>query len=144
MGSCVFCRLVTQLYPTPATLWTGACQAPLPMAFPRQEYWSRLPSPLPGDLPDPRIESMTSALGGFFIAEPPGKPMSQRTIKSLSVCLFKCFYFVLGYSQLTMLWWFQVNNEGTQPYIHMCPFFPKLPFHPGCHITLGRVPYAIQ
>ena len=76
MGSCVFCCSVTQLYLTPVTLWTGACQAPLPMAFPGQEYWSRLPSPLPGDLPDPRIESTTSALGGFFIAEPPGKPMS--------------------------------------------------------------------
>ena len=33
-----------------------SCQAPLSMGFPRQEYWSGLPFPTPGDLPDPRIE----------------------------------------------------------------------------------------
>ena len=36
-----------------ATLWTVARQAPLPMGFPRQEYWSGLPCPPPGDLPNP-------------------------------------------------------------------------------------------
>ena len=39
-----------------ATLWTTACQAPLSMGFSRQEYWSGLPCPTPGNLPDPRIE----------------------------------------------------------------------------------------
>ena len=47
-----------------------ACQAPLSMRFSRQEYWSGLPSPPPGDLPDPGIEptSLTSPAlaGGFF------------------------------------------------------------------------------
>ena len=38
------------------TLWTIACQAPLPMGFSRQEYWSGLLCPPPGDLSDPRIE----------------------------------------------------------------------------------------
>ena len=38
-----------------ATLWTAACQAPLFMGFSRQEYWSGLPCPPPGDLPDPGI-----------------------------------------------------------------------------------------
>ena len=38
------------------TLCAGACQAPLSMGFPRQEYWSGLPFPSPEDLPDPRIE----------------------------------------------------------------------------------------
>ena len=38
------------------TLWTVACQAPLSMGFSRQEYWSGLPFPFPGDLPDPGIE----------------------------------------------------------------------------------------
>ena len=37
-------------------LWTETCQAPLSMAFSRQEYWSGLPCPPPWDLPDPRIE----------------------------------------------------------------------------------------
>ena len=45
------------------------------MGFPRQEYWSGLPFPSPGDLPDPGIEPMSPALaGGFFTTEPPGKP----------------------------------------------------------------------
>ena len=40
-----------------ATPWTVARQAPLSMGFPRQEYWSGLPLPSPGDLPDPLIET---------------------------------------------------------------------------------------
>ena len=39
--------------------------------------------------------------------------------------VFLTFYFVLGYSWLTMLWWFQVNNRGTQPWIYMYPFSPR-------------------
>ena len=57
------------------TLWTIACQAPLSMGFSRQEYWSGLPCPPPGDLSNPGIEpaSLTSpALGGdFFTWEAP-------------------------------------------------------------------------
>ena len=51
------------------TLWTVASQAPLSIRFPRREYWSGLPYPPPGDLPDPRIKlvSLTSAaLAGEF------------------------------------------------------------------------------
>ena len=42
-----------RLFPTP---WTAAYQAPLSMGFSRQGYWSGLPFPSPGDLPDPGIE----------------------------------------------------------------------------------------
>ena len=56
-----------QLFATP---WTVACQAPLSMGFSRQEYWSGLPFPSLGDLPNPGIEptSLTSPAlaGGFF------------------------------------------------------------------------------
>ena len=45
-----------------ATPWTVASQAPLSMGFSRQEYWSGLPSPAPGDLPDPGIEPRSPAL----------------------------------------------------------------------------------
>ena len=65
---------------------TVACQAPLSMGFPRQEYWSRLPFPSPGDLPDPGIKPLSPALaGGFFITEPPGKPakIDYGNIKSI-------------------------------------------------------------
>ena len=51
------------------TLWTVARQAPLFMGFSRQEYWSGLPFPSPGDLPNPGIESaslMSPALAGRF------------------------------------------------------------------------------
>ena len=44
------------------------------MGFSRQEYWSGLPWPPPGDLPDPQIELASPALAGkFFTTEPPGK-----------------------------------------------------------------------
>ena len=53
------------------TLWTVACQAPLFMGFSRQEYCSGLPSPPPGDLPEPGIEPVSlvppALAGGFFI-----------------------------------------------------------------------------
>ena len=49
------------------------------MRFPRQEYWSELPFPSPGDIPDPGIKPMSPALaGGFFATEPPGKPKVLR------------------------------------------------------------------
>ena len=55
-----------------ATLWTVACQAPLCMGFSRQEYWSGLPCPPPGDLPDARIKPTSPALaGGFFTTSAP-------------------------------------------------------------------------
>ena len=44
------------------TPWTVGSQAPLSMGFPRQEYWSGLPFPSPGDLPDPGIEPESPAL----------------------------------------------------------------------------------
>ena len=62
---CVFSCV--QLFADP---WTVARQAPLSMRFSRQEYWSGLPSPLSGDLPNPEIKPtslMSPALaGGFF------------------------------------------------------------------------------
>ena len=58
-----------------ATPWTVAHQPPLSMGFSRQEYWSGVPFPPPGDLPDPGIKSLYLAspvlAGGFFTAVPP-------------------------------------------------------------------------
>ena len=55
-----------------------ALQAPLSMGFFRQEYWSGLPCPPPGDPPDPEIEPESPVspvlAGRFFTPEPPGKP----------------------------------------------------------------------
>ena len=55
--------------PTPVP-WTVALQAPLSVGFSRQEYWSELPWPPPGDLPNPGKESISlrppALAGGFF------------------------------------------------------------------------------
>jgi len=54
--------------------WTVACQALLSMGFSRQEYWSGLPFPFPGDLPNPGIKPTSPALAGrFFAVEPLGQ-----------------------------------------------------------------------
>ena len=67
------------------TLWAVAHQAPLSMGFSRQEYWSALPCPPLGDLPDPGIKAMSltfpALAGEFFTTEPPGKP---------AVCVYCC------------------------------------------------------
>ena len=72
----------------PSTPRTVACQAPLSMGFPRQEYWSGLPLPPPGDLPNPGKEPTSSVslalAGGFFPTAPsvlcrfPGKLHSRH------------------------------------------------------------------
>ena len=60
-----------QLFATP---WTVAQQAPPSMGFSRQEYWSGLPFPSPGDLPDPGIEPRSPTLQADSLpSEPPGK-----------------------------------------------------------------------
>ena len=63
--------LVAKLCPTLATPWTVALQAPLCMGFPRQEYWSGLPFPFPGDLPNPGFKPVSCIAGRFFTAEQP-------------------------------------------------------------------------
>ena len=63
-----------------ATLWTVAWQASLSIGLSRQEYWSGLLFPPPGDLPDPGIKPMSPALqADSFPAEPPGKPFDPVT-----------------------------------------------------------------
>ena len=57
-----------------ATLWTVAHQAPLSMGFSRQQYWSGLPFPSPGDLPNPGIELRSPLHADALSSEPPGKP----------------------------------------------------------------------
>ena len=52
------------------------------MGFPRQEYWSGLPFPSPGDLPNPEIKPTSPASAGrFFTTEPPGKLVIVAVIK---------------------------------------------------------------
>ena len=67
-ATCVLSHF-SRVWPS-VTPWTVALQAPLSMDFSRQEYWSGLPCPPPGDLPDPGIKStslMSPALAGGFL-----------------------------------------------------------------------------
>ena len=69
---------MAKLCSTLVTPWTVAYQAPLSTRFPRQEYWSGLSFPFPGDLPDPGVKIMSlespALAGRFFTTEPTGKP----------------------------------------------------------------------
>ena len=76
-----------QLFVSP---WIVANQAPQTMEFSRQEYWSCVPFPAPGDLPDPGTEPASLAspalAGGFFTIVTPGKPMSVCLSLSELLC----------------------------------------------------------
>ena len=66
------------------TLWTVAHQASPAVGFSRQEYWSGLPFPSPGDLPDPGIKPRVPALeADALTSEPPGKPESEHDYNAL-------------------------------------------------------------
>ena len=73
-----------RLFVTP---WTVAHQAPPSMGFSRQEYWSGLPFPSPGDLPNPGIEPTSPPLqADALTSEPPGKPNKcELNIKSKGI-----------------------------------------------------------
>ena len=77
MCMCVLSHV--QLFATPGTV---AAQAPLSMGFSRQEFWSGLPFPSPGDLPNSGIEPASPAFAGeFFTAEPSPKPQCDGSRK---------------------------------------------------------------
>ena len=74
---------VAQSCPTLCDPWTEAHQAPPSLGFSRQEYWSGLPFPSPGDLPNPGIEPRSPTLqADALTSAPPGKPLNTR-IQSL-------------------------------------------------------------
>ena len=75
----MICGLCAQLFSCIqlfAATWTVVCQVPLPMELSKQEYWSGLPVPPPGHLPDPGIEPVSVAspalAGKFFTTAPSG------------------------------------------------------------------------
>ena len=73
-----------------AAPWTVALQAPPSMGFSRHEYWSGLPFPSPGDLPDPGIEPRSPTLqADALTSEPPGKQFYDPAIPFLDIYLTK-------------------------------------------------------
>ena len=100
LGQCLFLLLISWwkslscvwLFVTP---WTVAHEFPLSMGFSRQEYWSGLPCPPPGNLPDPGIEPKSPALRTDSLpSEPPGKPSFFLKVMIIS---FPSFFYDLGY-----------------------------------------------
>ena len=82
------------------TPWTVAHQAPLSMGFSRQEHWSGLPFPSPGDLPNPGIKPRSPALqADALTSEPPGKPLQPCSVNLQSNFL------LLGESVFPALVW---------------------------------------
>ena len=86
---------------------TEACQAPLSVGLARKEYWSGLPFPSPGDLPDPGIKPMSlSSAGQFFTTKPPRKPkcmigtlsslvLVDQVLHGTRIVISKCLIFLL-------------------------------------------------
>ena len=70
------------------TIWTVVHQAPLSMGFSRQEYWSGLPYPSPGDLPDPRIEPMIAVSPVFRAGSLPADHLGSSEVYINSNLLF--------------------------------------------------------
>ena len=109
-----------------ATLWTVVHQPPLSMGFPRQEYWSGLSFPTPGDLADPGIKPrspVSPALAGrFFTTSPPGKPKVQ--VKTRRVILDSLFPFTNhGHSiRNSVVFTFKIYQESD----HFSPPSPLL------------------
>ena len=82
MTTCGGGGLVTKSCLTLVTPWTVARQAPLSMGFPRQEYWSGLPLPSPGDLPGPGIKPRCPTLQADSLpTELWGKPLYRKFYK---------------------------------------------------------------
>ena len=73
------------------TPWTVAYQAPLSMGFSRQEYWSGLPFPSPGHLPNPGIKPGSPTLeADALTSEPPGKPKQMLSFGIYNIFVYCC------------------------------------------------------
>ena len=129
-----------RLFETP---WTVAYQAPLSMEFSRQEYWSGLPFPSPGDLPNPGIEPRSPALQADALpSEPPGK------LEHFWGGIWKLLSFLLkwcgGTSSLTF------PSIKSSKYCHFQPFFSLIissslqEFSLCLLVTVGLVPHLLS
>ena len=114
--------------------WTIAHQAPLSMGFSRQEYWSGLPFPSPGDFPDIEIKPVSPLLASrFFTSVPPGKPVyvylypnsdlkwrkyhwGEKKVRNRPFCwqlthIFARFFFLIG----SLYWQVSIKATGSSP-----------------------------
>ena len=101
----------------PHRLWPTRLLRPPSMGFPRQEYWSGLPFPPPGDLPDSGIKPASPALAGrFFTTEPPGMPKSVH-LTIIQSGLGRIFP-ILSFLSVSFTWpWFCLQHDITSPHL---------------------------
>ena len=86
------------------------------MGFSRQEYWSRLPFPFPGDLPDPRIEPRSPALeADALTSEPPGKILLLLLFYMYTTSLFSRLMMALGFFHILGI----VNSAAMNFVVHV-------------------------
>ena len=144
--ACVLSRFsCVQLF---ATLWTVACQAPLSMGFSRQEYWSELPSPPPGDLLNPGIEPMSLAspvlAGRFFTTEPPGKPSTYVVVVLSCIRLCETPWTIASQAPLS-LGFSRQKNTGVGCHFLLQGTFPTQGLNPGLlHWQVDSLPLSHQ
>ena len=103
-----------------ATPWTEAYQAPPSMGFSRQEYWSGLPFPSPGDLPDPGIEPGSPAFqADALTSEPPGKPYMFYMLSKI-LATWELFLVAEPYHSLNVPEFVSCNN-----FLYICWLYLK-------------------
>ena len=110
-----------------ATLWTVACQAPLSMAFSRQEYWSELPCLPSGDLSNPGIEPASLALlHRWILPEPLGKPDPPFTGAQKSLLLARTPTIFPPWPHLSLCYCYFSFCQSTALTIFQAPFLKNL------------------
>ena len=106
------------------TPWTVACQAPLSVGFPRQEYWNGLPFPSPGHLPGPGIEPESPAMAhGFVTADPQGSPFKHK----LNGYLMLAFKANANFQKTEIIQTMLFGHCGTKPEIKIQTVQSKVP-----------------
>ena len=122
-------------------------QAPLPMEFPTQEYWSGLPFLPLGDLPHLRIEPNSPSLAwGFFTTEPPGKPQISYAFTYIHFFTFSLLIFIfkkLYWSIYNVVLVSGIQQGESVTHIHISILF-QIPFPYSYYRTMNRVPCARQ
>ena len=121
------------------TLWTIACQALLFMECSRQEYWSGLPLPSTGDLPNPGIKPMSlvspALAGRLFTTAPPGKQVYIYIPAYIYICPTLCdpmdcsrpgfpvLYYLPDFAQthVTLSWWCHPAISSSVAPFSSCP-----------------------